>query len=52
MLDSDAMGRVVNILAPEAFSILAHQQIYQALFELYHQHKPTDLLTDRYRENI
>jgi replicative DNA helicase len=45
LLDPDATSLIVDILTPEAFYFSAHQQIYQAILELYRQNKPTDLLT-------
>lgn len=44
LLDPAAMDRVVDILPTDAFYVLAHQQIYKAALELYHQDKPTDLM--------
>ena len=45
LLDPNAIGRIVDILTPEAFYVSTHQQIYRAILELYRQNKPTDLLT-------
>jgi replicative DNA helicase len=44
LLDPHAILRVVDILSPEAFYIESHQVIYQAILDLYAQHKPTDML--------
>ncbi|MBZ8180784.1 replicative DNA helicase [Oscillatoria salina] len=43
--DPEAIGRVADLLRPEAFYVSAHRDIYQAAFELYRQGKPTDLTT-------
>ena len=45
LLDPHAIGRVADMLPTEAFYVMAHQQIYQAALELYHQDQPTDLMT-------
>ncbi len=45
LLDPDAMGRVVDILAIQSFYVQAHRDIYKGLLILYSQGKPTDLMT-------
>ncbi|MDF5733118.1 MAG: replicative DNA helicase [Rhizonema sp. PD38] len=45
LLDPEALGRVSDRLAPEAFYISAHKEIYQAALRLHSQGKPTDLLS-------
>jgi replicative DNA helicase len=45
LLDPSAIGRVIDLLNSEAFYITAHATIYRAALELYHQDKPTDLLS-------
>ncbi len=45
LLDPCAIGRVAEILPPEALYVTAHQQIYKAALELYNKEKPTDLTT-------
>ncbi len=45
MLDQHAMGRIVDLITPESFYVLAHQEIYQAALDLHLQGKPVDLLT-------
>ncbi len=45
LLDPEAMGRVVNLINPEAFYIQAHKKIYEGAIYLYNQRKPTDLMT-------
>ena len=45
LLDPEAMGRVVDLLRPDAFYINAHRDIYQSALILHTQGKPTDLMT-------
>ncbi|MDJ1185553.1 replicative DNA helicase [Roseofilum casamattae] len=45
LLDPEAIARVLDILRPEAFSLLAHQQIYKAALTLHNSGKPTDFMT-------
>ncbi|MDF5720371.1 MAG: replicative DNA helicase [Rhizonema sp. PD37] len=45
LLDPEALSRVSDRLAPEAFYISAHKEIYQAALRLHSQGKPTDLLS-------
>ncbi len=45
LLDPEAINRVMDILRPEAFSISAHQKIYQATLTLHNSGKPTDFMT-------
>lgn len=44
LLDPVAMSRIETQLHPQAFFLLAHQEIYQAALKLHHQGKPTDLM--------
>ena len=44
MLDPEAIGRVSDILRPEAFYLAAHQEIYRAALGLHAQGSPTDLM--------
>ncbi len=44
LLDPEGIGRVGEVLVPEAFYISAHKDIYQAALQLHAQGKPTDLL--------
>ena len=44
LLDPSAINTVADILTTDAFYVLAHQQIYKAALELYHQDQPTDLM--------
>ncbi|WP_267384284.1 replicative DNA helicase [Cyanobacterium sp. uoEpiScrs1] len=45
LLDRDAMGRVVDLITPNAFYVPVHKEIYEAALKLYAQGKPVDLLT-------
>lgn len=45
LLDPNAIGRIADILMPEAFYVPGYQQIYKVILELHHQGKPTDLVT-------
>ena len=43
LLDPDAIGRVADVLQPEAFYLNAHREIYRTAVMLHSQGKPTDL---------
>jgi replicative DNA helicase len=43
LLDPDAIGRVADVLQPEAFYLGAHREIYRTALMLHSQSKPTDL---------
>jgi len=45
LLDPEAISKVADVLPKDAFSITAHQEIYQACLTLQLQGKPTDLMT-------
>ena len=45
LLDPEAIGRVTEILVPEAFYIVSHREIYRASIELQSKGKPTKLMT-------
>ncbi|HAC65380.1 MAG TPA: replicative DNA helicase [Cyanothece sp. UBA12306] len=45
LLDREAMGRVVDLITPDAFYVQIHKEIYQAALKLHAQGKPTDFLT-------
>ncbi|MGK7883418.1 MAG: replicative DNA helicase [Crocosphaera sp.] len=45
LLDPEAMGRVVDLISPEAFYVQSHKEIYQAALRLHGQGQPTDFLT-------
>jgi replicative DNA helicase len=43
LLDPDAIGRVADVLQPEAFYLSSHREIYRTALMLHSQGKPTDL---------
>ena len=43
LLDPDAIGRVADVLQPEAFYMAAHREIFRTALMLHSQGKPTDL---------
>ena len=45
LFDPEAMPRIAEMLSPEVFSLHTHQIIYRALFALYEEGTPTDVLT-------
>ncbi len=45
LIDPQALGRIEDILVPEAFYAYQHKIIYQIVCELSHQGQPVDLLT-------
>jgi len=45
LLDPEALARVTDLLAPDAFYITAHQQLYRAMLALQSQGLPTDLMS-------
>jgi replicative DNA helicase len=45
LLDPEAIARVVDAIAPEAFYVKTHRDIYEAALQLHLQGKPTDLMT-------
>ncbi len=45
MIDKKGVDDVIDILHPEAFYKEAHQLIYEAMFTLFQNSEPTDLLT-------
>lgn len=45
LLDPEAIGRVTDVLVPEAFSLIAHKEIYRSALTLHSQGKPTDLMS-------
>ncbi|MGY6530260.1 MAG: replicative DNA helicase [Cyanobacterium sp.] len=45
LFDPNAMGKVVDILQPEAFYVQAYRHIYEAARTLYFQGQPIDLMT-------
>ena len=47
LLDPDAIGRVADVLQPEAFYLNAHREIFRTALMLHSQGKPTDLTAMR-----
>lgn len=45
LFDQNAMGKIIDILPPEAFYIEAHKQIYEVARKLYFLGSPIDLMT-------
>lgn len=45
MLEKDALTAVIDILKPESFYKESHQQIYQAIVQLFNNAEPIDLRT-------
>ncbi len=45
MLEKNALSEVIDILKPDSFYKEAHQQIFQAIYNLFQKTSPIDLLT-------
>jgi replicative DNA helicase len=45
LLDPEAIGRVADLVRPEAFYLSAHQEIYRTMLTLQNQGLPTDLMS-------
>ncbi|MFD2542093.1 replicative DNA helicase [Lacinutrix gracilariae] len=45
MIDKKGVDEVIDILSPEAFYKEAHQNIFEAIFQLFENSEPIDLLT-------
>ncbi|HAI19944.1 MAG TPA: replicative DNA helicase, partial [Xanthomarina gelatinilytica] len=45
MIDKKGVDEVIDILSPEAFYKEAHQHIFEAVFQLFENSEPVDLLT-------
>ncbi len=45
MLEKDALTNVIDILKPESFYKEAHKEIYQAIYDLFQESEPIDILT-------
>src|SRR5690606_11377937 len=45
MIDKKGVDEVIDILSPEAFYKEAHQHIFQAIYQLFENSEPVDLLT-------
>ncbi len=44
LLDPEAIGRVADVLTPDAFYLSTHQDIYRAALALHAQGSPTDIM--------
>jgi len=45
MIDKKGIDDVIDILHPDAFYEVRHQEVYRVIFELFQESKPIDLLT-------
>ena len=45
MIDKKGIDDVIDILHPDAFYEIKHQEIYRAMVTLFQESKPIDLLT-------
>ncbi len=45
MIESNALNQVIDILRPESFYKTAYQEVYRAIFELFSESEPIDMLT-------
>jgi len=45
LLDPDALSRILDMLSPEMFYVVAHQEIFRACLALHSQSRPTDLMS-------
>lgn len=45
MIDKKGVSEVIDILTPEAFYKDAHKLIFEAIYKLFHNTQPIDLLT-------
>ena len=45
MLSNDALPDILTLIRPRDFYDKKHEVIFQAIVDLYDQHKPVDLLT-------
>jgi len=45
MLEKDALTNVIDILRPESFYKESHKAIYQAIYDLFQETEPIDILT-------
>lgn len=45
LLDPEALGRVADLISPDAFYISVHKEIYKAALALHNQGLPTDLMS-------
>lgn len=53
LINSDAIGEIIDFLKPQMFYKEANAQIYQAIFQLFQKNEPVDLLsvTNHLRKN-
>ncbi len=45
LIDKDGLVKIADLLAPDDFYEVRHQQIYEAILELYEKRSPIDVLT-------
>jgi replicative DNA helicase len=45
LLDPEALGRVADLIRPEAFYLTAHQEVFRCMLALQNQGLPTDLMS-------
>lgn len=45
LIDSDAIVKIADIVAPQDFYEERHRRIYEAVLQLYEKHNPIDILT-------
>ncbi len=45
LMDSEAIGRIIDTLRPEMFYVAAHQEIFRACVLLHNQSRPTDMMS-------
>ncbi len=45
MLDRNAVAEVIDVIHPDCFYVESHQKIYNAIFQLFHESQPVDILT-------
>jgi replicative DNA helicase len=45
LLDPEAISRVIDLLQPEMFYVVAHQEIFRTCLQLHNQSNPTDMMS-------
>ncbi|MDR1725984.1 MAG: replicative DNA helicase [Bacteroidales bacterium] len=45
LLDQDALANVIDVVKPEYFYVPEHQEIFKAIYQLFLDNKPIDILT-------
>ena len=45
LIDKKGVDEVIDLLHPDAFYKIAHQNIFEAIYQLFHDSQPIDLLT-------